>query len=119
MNQPEDRDHPEFALSARRMLRHSEVVDSATAAKLAAARQHALTAANAPRMPVWVPATALAAAALVAVMISRPQQVAAPSPVAVETQSVDTLDLLTDDMSPAFYRDLEFYRWLAQERPNA
>ncbi len=116
-------DHPDdlaLARAAAKTLRQSEAVDSDTAQRLAAARQHALSVAAKPAMArrLLVPAGAFAAIAL-AVMVLRPQPQTIAAPAIANAQGVDTLDLLTDDMSPAFYRDLEFYQWLEKERPHA
>jgi hypothetical protein len=116
-NEQEDR---ALGRAAAQALRQSETVDSHTAARLAAARQRALAVAGKPAMARrWlVPASAFAAIAL-AVLALRPQQQAVQAPVIANAHDIDTLDLLTDDMSPAFYRDLEFYQWLEKERPHA
>ena len=119
MNLGNDQDDLALGRAAAQALRQSETVDSHTAARLAAARQHALRVAGKPALArrVLVPASAFAAMALAAVVL-RPQQ-PAQTPVAANTQGMETLDLLTDDASPAFYRDLEFYQWLEKEQPHA
>ncbi|PTU31442.1 hypothetical protein [Stenotrophobium rhamnosiphilum] len=121
MNHENDQDDLAFARKAAQALRHSETIDSETAAKLALARKRALAAANTPSAQLrsmW-PVAAVTAAAIVAVLVLQPERNSALNPAVADASGVDTLDLLTDDMSPAFYRDLEFYQWLAQERPNA
>lgn len=120
MSQEDHQDELALARAAAKALRQSETIDSHSAAKLASARQRALAVAGKPAMSrrLLVPAGVFAAAALAAVML-RPQQAAPVLPPLADTQGVDALDLLTDDLSPAFYRDLEFYQWLEQERPHA
>jgi hypothetical protein len=120
MNHETDQEDQAFARFVAQELRRSEVVDGATAQRLAAARQRALAVAGKSRRSrrLLVPATAFTAIALLAVAM-RPQQHTATAPVIAAPQNLDALDLLTDDMSPTFYRDLEFYRWLEQERPRA
>jgi len=120
MSHENDQDDLALARAVAQALRQSEAIDSHTAKRLAAARQRALAVAGKPSLTrrLLVPATAFAAIALAVVSLRPQQQPAQPSSVA-DAHTADTLDLLTDDMSPAFYRDLEFYRWLAQERPHA
>lgn len=121
MNHENNQDDLAFARKAAQALHRSEAVDSETAAKLAIARKRALAAARTPFLQVramW-PAAAVTAAAFVAVLVLIPRSNPALNQPIADASGVDTLDLLTDDMSPAFYRDLEFYQWLAQERPNA
>lgn len=117
MSHQNDLDDQAFARAAAQMLRQSEAIDSRTAARLATARQQALAAADAPSWGrlALIPAAALGAAALVAVTVHPLQHQVEPA----QTAGIDTLDLLTDDMSPTFYRDLEFYRWLEKEHPHA
>ena len=113
-----DQDDLALGRAAAQTLRQSETVDRQTAARLAAARQRALLVAGKPSLPhrLLVPASAFAVMALAAVLL-HPQQQATPVPAAAH--HVDALDLLTDDVSPAFYRDLEFYQWLEKEQPHA
>ena len=120
MNHENDQEDLTLARAAAQALRQSETVDSHTAARLAAARRRALAVAAKPVMTrrLLVPASAFAAIAL-AVVVLRPQQQAMQAPLIADAHGIDTLDLLTDDMSPAFYRDLEFYQWLEKERPYA
>lgn len=120
MSQEDHPDDPALARAAAKILRQSERVDSDTAQRLAAARRHALSVAGKPAMARrWlVPAGAFAALVL-AVLMLRPQPQATQAPVMADAHGIDALDLLTDDMSPAFYRDLEFYQWLEKERPHA
>lgn len=122
MSYQNDQDDLALARAAAQALRQSEAVDNHTAAKLAAARQRALAVAGKPPMARrWlVPAgVSFAAVALSAVLVLRPQQQTAQTAVIANAHDVDALDLLTDDMSPMFYRDLEFYQWLERERPHA
>lgn len=122
MSHEDNQDDLALARAAAKALRQSEAVDSHTAGQLRAARQRALAVAGKPATTrrLLVPAGAFAVMALAAVVTLRPQQQAAsmPSPMA-DAHGVEALDLLTDDMSPVFYRDLEFYQWLEKEQPHA
>lgn len=121
MSHEDNQEELALARAAVKALRQSETVDSQTSARLAAARQRALAAAGKPAVTrrMLIPAGAFAAMALAAVAL-RPQQHVAPAPMPLaDDRGVDALELLTDDMSPAFYRDLEFYQWLEKEQPHA
>jgi hypothetical protein len=120
MSHENDQDDLALGRAVAQALRQSEAVDGHTAARLAAARQRALLAAGKPALAhrMLVPAGAFAAMALAAVVL-RPHQQTAQSPLVASSQGVEALDLLTDDASPAFYRDLEFYQWLEKEQPHA
>jgi hypothetical protein len=98
-----------LAQRLRAQLLASEELDYVTQAKLAAARARAVTeagATTAPRNAGWWAAGGLTAAAvLAAVLVLRtPHSVPA---------TADTLELLTDDVDPEFYQDLDMYQWLA------
>lgn len=120
MSQEDHQDDLALAYAAAKALRQSETVDSKTAAKLLIARRRALAVAGTPSVPrrLLVPAGAFAAMAL-AVIALRTQHVAPASLPVDEAHNIDALDLLTDEMSPSFYRDLEFYQWLEKEQPHA
>jgi hypothetical protein len=96
-----------LAQRLRAQLRASEALNYVTQAKLAAARARALGAA--PRRTGWWVATGgLTAAALLAVMlVLRAPHSSVPTP-------ADALELLTDDVEPEFYQDLDMYQWLAE-----
>ena len=123
MNQEADRDDLSFAYEAARQLRRSEgALDRDALEKLAAARRRALAAARPATRRRWLLPTAGIASVLMAgallTMFAR-QHMALSTQVVTESRGVETLDLLTDKMSPAFYHDLEFYQWLEKERPHA
>ncbi len=100
-------------------LRASREVDTATAARLRAARNVALDAASKPRMLHWMmPAGAVAVAALAVVVAWQPLRhlMPAPAPHAVTTGNVDAeLPPDADSADPALYQNLDFYAWLAQQ----
>lgn len=111
-DQPEDQ---AFVQSLRTALRASEAVDTATARRLALARARAVAAVPADTRSGWswmVPAGMVTAALALVVGLHRTSPVA---PVPADQQTADTLDLLTDDKDPQFYRDLDFYKWLEKQ----
>lgn len=120
MNHETDQDDLALGGAIAQILRQSEAIDSDTAARLSAARQQALMLAGKPALArrLLVPASAFAVMALVAIIL-RPQSQATPSSAVANAHGVEALDLLTDEASPAFYRDLEFYQWLEKEQPHA
>ena len=103
-----DRD---LARRLRAQLLASEELDPVTRARLAAARARAVgeSGATAARHTGWWLATGgLTAAAVLAVMlVLRTPQSAVPT-------TADSLELLTDDVDPEFYQDLDMYQWLAE-----
>jgi hypothetical protein len=92
-------------------LRASEELDAITQARLSAARARAVAQAfdkTSPRHTGWWLASGgLTAAAVLAVML------VLRTPQAVAPTTADTLELLTDDVDPEFYQDLDMYQWLA------
>jgi hypothetical protein len=88
-----------------------EALDAATLSKLNRSRQRALAELERPgwRWSTWAPATGLAAAVLIAVMVAQ-------SPVTLEdTQlpaAVADMEILLGEDSIEMLEDLEFYRWL-------
>jgi len=104
------------ALRWRETLRASETLDAPTAGRLAQARARALGG-NRTRSP-WVWATGgLTAAAIVAVLALL-LQLGGPARwqgERVDAGTAEALDVLTDDLDPDFYQDLELYRWLAED----
>ena len=108
---------------AQALLRESaEQLDGATRSRLTQARHAALAAAQRkPAATRWlVPATAGAAAAVLAVVMTTQTpdiETASPEMTAqtVNEPAVDELDIITAEDSLEFYRDVEFYAWLDQE----
>ena len=100
-------------------------VDTATAARLRAARQAALDVAERPHRALrWMmPAGAFAVAALAVVVVWQPlhhapQPVLAAPTAAVNVNAADSDTELppdADSADPALYQDLDFYAWLAQQ----
>lgn len=108
-----------FALQARQALHASEALDFSESARLAAARHRALAALERPeRRRAWLLApAALAVALLIAVLPARLAVNTAPvAPVAVNANDLVALEWAADEAGPDFYRDLEFYQWLSQQR---
>lgn len=105
-----------LALRLRQRLRDSESLDFVTTSRLSAARARALDGRDAGRRSTWWWASgglAAAAVAVIAVLVFAPA-LRTPGVVA-EPAAADSLDILTDDVDPELYEDLELYRWLAQE----
>jgi hypothetical protein len=114
-----DPEFSELAARARALyLRASQDVDTATAARLRAARRSALEAGDtAPRLLRWMmPAGAVAVAALAVVVVWQPMRHTLPkaTPSAISAD-VDDLPPDADSADPALYQNLDFYAWLAQQ----
>jgi hypothetical protein len=116
MSDFEELDERDRALAQRlrQRLRAGEELDYVTQARLSAARARAVAAAEvvrghavAPRHTGWWAAGGLAAAAALAVLL------VVRTPHAVVPATADALELLTDDVDPEFYQDLDMYQWLA------
>jgi len=103
-----------FIAAARAALDHSaQQLDEQTIARLRAARRQALAAR--PRRTTWLAAGGLATAALAASVVAFLLFAPAAAP---PVTGLDQFDLLSDNDGLELYRDLEFYRWLA-ERADA
>jgi hypothetical protein len=104
-----------FIAAARAALdRGTQQLDERTIARLRAARLRAIDAR--PRRRAWLAtgglATAALSAALVAFLLFAP---AAPPP----ATGLEYLELLGENDGLELYRDLEFYRWLAEHADAA
>lgn len=124
---------PDKAFEQRaRALYHeaSRQLDPATAGRLRAARRTALQAAQAPthhhRMRTLLPAGALAAVALAALMVWQPLQrgnVSAPTAAMSTTAASSANNELPPDLDgsddPMLYQNLDFYSWLASTKTRA
>jgi len=89
-------------------------LDELTIARLHAARRRAIDAR--PRRLVWLAAGGLATAALTATLVAF--LLFAPA-VAPPVSGLEQFDLLSDNDGLELYRDLEFYRWLAEHADAA
>jgi hypothetical protein len=87
----------------------TQQLDALTIARLRTARARALAAR--PRRFVWLAAGGLATATLAAVLVGF--LLFAPTLAPPDT-SIEQLDLLSENDSIELYRDLDFYRWLAE-----
>ena len=94
--------------------RSAQQLDELTTARLRAARQRALDAR--PRRLAWLAAGGLATAALTATLVTF--LLFAPA-VAPPASGLEQLDLLSENDGLELYRDLEFYRWLADHTDAA
>ena len=102
----------------------TQSIDPVTAGRLRAARRTALEAANAHTSPhrrarVLLPAGALAAVAVAALMTwqpsPQPQADGKPQGVAVTEQENEYLPPGADKADPGLYQNLDFYSWLAAD----
>jgi hypothetical protein len=101
-------------------LRASREVDTATAARLRAARRTALEAAAKPPTLRWMmPAGAFAVAALAVVVAWQPLHRLAPTPAPHAITAGSDVDAElppdADSADPALYQNLDFYAWLSQQ----
>lgn len=105
----DDKESRFIAATKAALDRSAQQLDELTIARLRTARSRALEAR--PRRLAWLAAGGLATAAftatLVAVLLFAP---AAAPPVT----GLEQYDLLSENDSLELYRDLEFYRWLAE-----
>ena len=100
------------ALKLRASLRAGDELDFITRSKLGAARARALEAAS-PRRSGWWYAGGLTAAAVLALLLVLPQQRGTDA-----VPAYDALEVMTDELEPEFYEDLDMYRWLAEDNGN-
>lgn len=112
-----------FVDAARRSLdARGERLSPAIAAQLREARAMALAGGRRGTQQHWWQAAAIAAAVvLVVALVWFEQPVQSPS-LSLAQAPLDNggdLELLLSKDDPEFYRDLEFYYWLAQEQGNA
>jgi hypothetical protein len=94
--------------------RDTQQLDELTIARLRAARRKALEAR--PRRLTWLAVGGLATAALTATLVAF--LLFAPA-VAPPVPGLEQFDLLSDNDGLELYRDLEFYRWLAEHADAA
>lgn len=95
--------------SAKRLFDESvDGLDAATLSRLNRGRQAAIEAAgnSRPNWTLWAPATGVAAAAVVAVVM-----ISNPTVVETDTAAAD-LDIILGEESIEMLEDLEFYAWL-------
>ena len=109
--------------SAGRALRAAEgELDAMTLMRLRAARARAVAAAaQAPAAMKmnWGLPLALAAGLMTWTLLPRlTMTTPAVAPAGAEV-AVETLDILTDERSPEFYQDLDFYLWMKEHREHA
>jgi hypothetical protein len=114
----------DFEKRTREVLEESTSrLDGRTLSRLTQARHAALDRAQRPARHWWrtyVPAGAVAAVALLAVLVWIGQPVSETTPISAQgTQnSLEDLEFLTDADAPEFVadgEDLEFYEWAADE----
>jgi len=104
-----------FIAAAKAALdRSTQQLDELTIARLRAARRRAVEAR--PRRLVWLAAGGLATAALTATLVAVLLFAPAAAP---PVSGLEQFDLLSENDSLELYRDLEFYRWLAEHADAA
>ena len=113
MNEPNDNDvNEEFATQAKELFDDSvERLDAAALSRLNQGRHAAIeqmqSGHSANVWGRWVPATGIAAAALVAVMVMR-----GPEMDDMPAEPVTDFEILLEGESLEMFEDLEFYSWL-------
>ncbi len=113
MNEANDNDvNEEFATQAKELFDDSvERLDAAALSRLNQGRHAAIEQLQSGRPATvwgrWVPATGIAAAALVAVMVMR-----GPEMDDMPAESVTDFEILLEGESLEMFEDLEFYSWL-------
>jgi len=110
----DDKDSRFIAATKAALDRSTQQLDELTSARLRAARRRALDAR--PRRLAWLAAGGLATAALTATLIAF--LLFAPA-VAPPISGFEQFDLLSENDDLELYRDLEFYRWLAEHADAA
>lgn len=112
MSTPTDKDNEQFTEQAKALFDDSvERLDAATLSRLNQGRQAALEElADTPAKQWlrWAPATGIAAAAVVAILVLRGPLLDEPRPDA----SVSDLEILLDEDSLEMFEELEFYSWI-------
>jgi len=88
--------------------RSTESLDELTVARLRAARRRAV--AQQPARRRWVLAGGIAAATVTSAVVALLVFTPATTPL---TTGLEPIDMLTE-ADPEFYRELEFYQWLAE-----
>ena len=105
----------QLARTLRTQLRASEAVDPTISARLALLRQQALAAPGRTGRAWLTGIDGLAVAALLLVLvIVLPPQFPSMSTTPASDNSIESVEVLTEDMEPEFYQDLEMLQWLAQ-----
>ena len=110
-----DDKEPRFIAAAKAALdQQAQQLDAPTIARLRAARRTALEAR--PRRFVWLAAGGLTAAALSAALVAILMFTPVTAP---PVSGFEQFDLLSENDSLELYRDLDFYRWLAEHADAA
>jgi len=108
-----------FLENAKALLQDgAERLDESTLAELRVARTRAVARSLSPARRGWLwlsAATAVAAAVVITFSMWLPGGARNPVPVA-GLENIEDVDLLSGAEEIQFYRDLEFYRWLDNEK---
>ena len=110
----DDKESRFIAAAKAELGRSAQQLDELTIARLRAARRNALEAR--PRRLAWLAAGGLATAALTATLVAVLLLAPAAAP---PVSGLEQFDLLSENDSLELYRDLEFYRWLAEHADAA
>lgn len=110
----EDKESRFIAAAKAELDRSARQLDELTVARLRAARRKALEAR--PRRLAWLAAGGLATAALTATLVAFLLFTPAAAP---PVSGLEQFELLSENDSLELYRDLEFYRWLAENTDAA
>lgn len=120
-DQPDAVSETEFADKAGALFRQSvDEMDAATHSRLNQARHAASSEVSRNRLRIggwspWVPATGVAAAAAVAVVMWNTSQQVDPGMTFAPLAEVSDFEILLDEDSLEMLEDLEFYAWLGSE----
>lgn len=111
MNEPKDNADKQFAEQAKTLFDDSVAsLDAAALSRLNRDRHAALEATRGNRLGAWgrwLPATGIAAALLVSVIVMR-----GPDTLTLPADSVADFEILLEADSLEMYEELEFYSWL-------
>lgn len=110
----DDKESRFIAAMKAELERGTQQLDALTTARLRAARRRAIDAR--PRRLAWLVAGGLATAALTATLVAFLVFTPAAAP---PISGLEQFDLLSENDGLELYRDLEFYRWLAENADAA
>lgn len=114
----------EFAHKAGALFQQSvDELDAATSSRLNQARQAAISEVAVEKVRFgrwlpWVPATGVAAAAAVAVVMWSTSQQIEPEAAIAPLTDISDFELLLDEDGLEMLEDLEFYAWLGSEQES-
>lgn len=112
-----DPDSPLVGRARRELDERARGLDDITIARLRAARLRALDVATvSPWRSRWMAAAGLATTAVAVVLVAGHFWLRPPSTPAQAVAGLEDLELLSSREQPEFFRELDFYDWLAHRR---